>query len=601
MRARTLLPAATLIVIVSAGGLLRLVDLSRAGLGNLFYASAVRSMGLSVHNFVYAAYDPAGTLTVDKPPLALWLQVISTKFLGIDGTALILPMALAGTVAIPLTFGAGRRSHGVAVGLLGAALLAVFPESVATARDSTMDALMMAMLAGAAWILVIAVEERRGGMLLLWAAVMGLVFNVKFFEGFVVLPAASLYIALRWRAELRARARTIALSAAVLLAVSLSWVTAVELTPSSERPIVLNDPSNSAFGLVLRYNGIERVLPGEVTIFQPVEGAAASEALEAAALSFGVGDAGPLRLFRGSNGPLFGVTVLLALGGVAMILWRRRDWLDGPGALWSAWFLTGIVLFSLSNRAAAHYAESYAPALAVMGAVGLVEGWRLRSGLARAALPLAVLGVAAFGWWAVRGYPALQDATYAAALFAAAGALVALFALSPRVPAGPQRMFRIVPAVAVLALPLAVSVWIATEAPGGGQITRPNPVIYAVDDPPGIGERSVPAELIAARPGAAGARYAFAIDGVNSAGEAIAYSGASVLPLWNEYQRRDVLEPSDLEARLAGGQVAYVLLSRTRIAAGLTSTIHAVVQEQCQPERGRGVGRRWLLWRCPAP
>ncbi len=601
MRARPPWPLAALIVIASAGGALRLIDLSRAGLGNLFYASAVRSMGLSVHNFLYAAYDPAGTLIVDKPPLALWLQVASTKLLGLDGTALILPMAIAGTVAIVLTFGAARRSHGLAVALLGAAILAVFPESVATARDSTMDALMMAMLAGAAWLLIVAVEERRGGMLLLWAVVMGLMFNVKFFEGFVVLPAASLYIALRWRSELRVRAKTIALSAAVLAAVSLSWVTMVELTPASERPIVLNDPSNSAYGLVLRYNGIERVLPGAVTIFQPLDGAVPSEALAAVAHSFGVGDAGPLRLFRGSNGPLFGVTTLLALGGVAMVLWRRRDWLDGPGAFWLAWLLTGVVLFSFSNRAAAHYAESYAPALAVMGAVGLVEGWRLRAGPARAVLPLAVLAIAAFGWWAVRDHLALQGATHAAAGLAAGGALLSLIALTSKAPAGLQRVLRVAPAVSVLALPLAVSVWIAAEAPGGGQITRPNPVIYAVDDPPGIGGRSVPAELIAALPGAAEARYAFAIDGVNSAGEAIAYTGASVLPLWNEYQRRDILERSDLLARLESGQVAYVLLSRSRIATGLTSEIHSAVQEQCAPEPSRGIGRRWLLWRCPAP
>jgi 4-amino-4-deoxy-L-arabinose transferase-like glycosyltransferase len=429
VRARRVAVPLAAVAVLALAGALRLVDVDRAGMGNLFYASAARSSGESLRNFLFVAYDPAGTISVDKPPLGIWAQVLATKVLDFDGLALILPMALAGAVAVALVFAAARRSHGVPVALAAAAVLAVFPESVATARDSTMDALMMAMLAGAAWLLVVAVENRRGGLLLAWAALMGLVFNVKFFEGFVVLPAAALYLAVRWRGEWRARVRLLATTGAMLAAVSLSWVTFVELTPEDARPRILNDPSNSAYGLVLRYNGIERVLPGEVTIFAPVPGSPGSTAsLEAAARRFGVGDAGPLRLFRGANGPLLGVTTLLALFGVAMAAWRRRDWLRGPGAFWAAWALTGLLLFSLSNRAAAHYTESYAPALAVMAAVGLVEGWRAREGWRGGILAVALAVVAGYGWWAVRDYAPLEPGTRAAALLTLAAAAIALAA-----------------------------------------------------------------------------------------------------------------------------------------------------------------------------
>ncbi len=164
---------AALAVVTAGGALLRLYDLGRAGVGSTFYASAIYSMGQSLHNFLYAAYDPAGTILTDKPPLALWLQVASTKVFGFEGWAMILPIALAGTVAIPLVFLGARRTHSVAAGLLAALALAVFPESVATARDSTMDALMMAMLAGAAVLLIAAVEGRRPRLLIAWAVVMG--------------------------------------------------------------------------------------------------------------------------------------------------------------------------------------------------------------------------------------------------------------------------------------------------------------------------------------------------------------------------------------------------------------------------------------------
>ena len=44
-----------------------------------FYDAAVRSMPLSLHNFLLGAYEPGGSLAVDKPPLDLWLQVLSTQ------------------------------------------------------------------------------------------------------------------------------------------------------------------------------------------------------------------------------------------------------------------------------------------------------------------------------------------------------------------------------------------------------------------------------------------------------------------------------------------------------------------------------------------
>ena len=49
---------------------------------NQFYDAAVRSMSLSWHNFFFGAFDPGGILAVDKPPLDLWLQVLSVKLLG---------------------------------------------------------------------------------------------------------------------------------------------------------------------------------------------------------------------------------------------------------------------------------------------------------------------------------------------------------------------------------------------------------------------------------------------------------------------------------------------------------------------------------------
>jgi 4-amino-4-deoxy-L-arabinose transferase-like glycosyltransferase len=600
-RSRATIAVAVLVIAVTAaGGALRLLDLNRVGLGNLFYASTVRSMGLSWHNFWYAAFDPAGTLTVDKPPVALWLQVLSTKIGIFDGVALVMPMAIAGTLAIPLTFAAGRASYGVAAGICAAAVLAVFPESVATARDTTMDALMMAILVAAAWVLITSVERRRPPLLLFWAVLMGLAFNVKFFEGFVVLPSAALYAAVRLRGEWRRWLPWAVGASALFAAVSLVWVLALQFTPASDRPLVLNDSNNSEVGLVVRYNGIDRILPGDVAIFEPLTEAAAA-ATEATARSFGVGDAGPFRLVTGANGPLLGGTVLLALAGIVVIVRWRRDWLAGPGLFWVAWAVTGMVLLSVSNRGAAQYMESYAPALAVVAGAGMVEFARQREGLARLLLPLLLIGAAVFAWWSARDYPLLETGIRIAIAVAIVAALIALAGLGVRKRILASQPVRLGLLCAALGPMFAVSLWITRDAPSGGQITRPNPVVYAANDGTVPGGRTVPAETLLRYPSRGDTRYSFAIDGVNNAGEAIAFTGASVLPIWNEYQRQDVLASGQLDSLLHNGDVPYVLLSVARIRAGVLDDVEVVVARDCSiVQRAPGIPAAiWALYRCP--
>ena len=74
-----------------------------------FYDAAVRSMTLSWHNFFFGAFEPGGSVSIDKPPVDLWLQVASVKLLGFTSTTLKLPEALAGIAAVPLLFAAVRR------------------------------------------------------------------------------------------------------------------------------------------------------------------------------------------------------------------------------------------------------------------------------------------------------------------------------------------------------------------------------------------------------------------------------------------------------------------------------------------------------------
>src|SRR5256885_14475231 len=104
-------------VALVAGGL-RLASLAGTRT-NPYYDAAVRTMGLSLHDFLYGVFTPGGQLAVDKPPVDLWFQVASVKLLGFTPRALIIPQALGATVACVLLYDLLRRVFGLAAGVSG--------------------------------------------------------------------------------------------------------------------------------------------------------------------------------------------------------------------------------------------------------------------------------------------------------------------------------------------------------------------------------------------------------------------------------------------------------------------------------------------------
>ena len=177
-----------LAVVLAAAAVLRVWALARAPV-NPFYDAAVRSMGLSWHNFFFGALDPGGRISVDKPPIDLWLQVASTKLFGFNTTALLLPEALGGIVAAGLLYATIRPVFGLGAAMLAGLALAVLPISVVTSRSDTMDSVMRPCSS--------ARSGRRSGRCApatsagssSAAAIVGLAFNVKLSEALVPLPA----------------------------------------------------------------------------------------------------------------------------------------------------------------------------------------------------------------------------------------------------------------------------------------------------------------------------------------------------------------------------------------------------------------------------
>ena len=74
-----------------------------------FYGAAARSMSESWHDFIFGAFDPAGTVTIDKLPGALWVQALSLRIFGFHIWALVLPQVVEGVLTVLVLYRAVRR------------------------------------------------------------------------------------------------------------------------------------------------------------------------------------------------------------------------------------------------------------------------------------------------------------------------------------------------------------------------------------------------------------------------------------------------------------------------------------------------------------
>src|SRR5438552_1759800 len=99
--ARDIVPILAILIVAAS---IRTYLLEQNGFGREYYAASVRSMLGSWHNVFYNSFDPGGFVSIDKPPLAIWLQAIGAKLLGFSGTSVLLPQVAAGLVSIFLLY-----------------------------------------------------------------------------------------------------------------------------------------------------------------------------------------------------------------------------------------------------------------------------------------------------------------------------------------------------------------------------------------------------------------------------------------------------------------------------------------------------------------
>src|ERR1019366_1128143 len=121
---------------------LNLWALGRNGWANDYYSAAVRSMSSSWHNFLFASLDRSGVMSVDKPPLALWVESLSVRVFGYHPLSVLVPQALMGVASVALVYDLVRRRFGRVGGFVAALAMATTPITVGISRHNNPDALL---------------------------------------------------------------------------------------------------------------------------------------------------------------------------------------------------------------------------------------------------------------------------------------------------------------------------------------------------------------------------------------------------------------------------------------------------------------------------
>ncbi len=601
------------ILVLSA--FLNLYNLTGEGYGNPYYAAGVKNMLTSWSNFFFVSFD-AGFMAIDKPPLGLWIQAASAWLFGFHGWALLLPQAIAGVLSVALIYHLVRRPFGAVAGLIAALALTLTPIIVSTSRSNTIDMLVVLTVLAAAWAVVRATETGSLRWLLLCAIIVGLGFNIKMMQAFLVLPAFYLLYLVAAPMPWLRRFVHLGLATVVLVIVSLSWAVAVDLTPEDQRPYVGSSEHNSALELASGYNGLSRLVGRGNDLINPqgrFNTASASDSQSEQGPGpggpggggpGGVGENGEKGPFRLLNQQLAGqIGWLLPLAVVGLLAagsqWRPRLPLDrkqGALVLWGTWLLTMYGFFSVAGMFHRYYLVMLAPAVAALVGIGVTALWKdyWSLGWRGWLLPLALIGMVAVQDYIIlssyEGWPLWLTPGISGLCLVATGVLVISRMRKGQEARTSSKLLVGAATVAILALLMAPSAWASYgvfggEVGGGPIAAGPRPVESGGGPgggPPRGGPRGEadPALLEYLQANKGDAEYLVAASNAMSASPFILSTDEKVINL-NGFEGHDPAFTADELAGLVDeGAVRFFLTGGGPGSSGMEST--GWIEDNCE-------------------
>ncbi|MFD2705775.1 glycosyltransferase family 39 protein [Salibacterium lacus] len=421
---------------------------------NTYYTTAVGSMMESFYNFFFASLDSAGSVTLDKPPVTFWIQTISAKIFGLEGWSVILPQALSAIGSVLLIYFLIKPSFGTLAARLAALAMAITPIAVAVSRTNNIDSMLVFTLLLATSLLFRGVKKENMWLVMGAFALVGVAFNMKMLQAYMVLPAFYLFYWLAVKVNWKKKLGIVTGATAVLIVISLSWAVIVDSIPEDERPYVGSSEINSVLELAFGYNGIsrltgnqggnptgggspgnqsgtnDRALPeGMPSQDQGDQGQQLPDGTNERGPGaggpnmqngprgggpggmFGTGEEGPLRLFKQSlSGQASWLLPFVLLASISLMSRdpiRQMRQRTKEVVFWLAWLVPVAGFFSIAGFFHHYYLIMLAPPIAALfgsGAVQIFQDYCSRNGWRGWIFPFAILVTAIFHWYTMKPY-----------------------------------------------------------------------------------------------------------------------------------------------------------------------------------------------------
>jgi 4-amino-4-deoxy-L-arabinose transferase-like glycosyltransferase len=409
----------SVLALLIAVGCLYIVGLSASGYANSFYSAAAQAGSENWTAWFFGSLDGGNSITVDKPPAAIWLMALSVRLFGLSSWSILVPEALLGVASVGVLYVTVRRSllnwrgqgtnpltarnaHWAAIA--GAVVFALTPVATLMFRFNNPDALLVFTMVLASYFTVRATEHAGRGWLALAGVALGFGFLAKMMQAFLVLPA---FVVAYWFAAPAAWKKKVIdlLVALATMIASFGWyVAVVELTPASMRPYIGGSQNNSLLELIISYNGLGRITGDET-------GSVGGNG------SGSWGTTGILRMFEGTSGGmvawLIPAAVILSVGAIVVAIrtWKRHpdtppreqtpsQALLGGAVIWLGWLTVTALVFSfMAGIYHDYYTVALAPGIGGAVAIGGAALWAYRGrAVARIVLGITSLGS---GIWAL--------------------------------------------------------------------------------------------------------------------------------------------------------------------------------------------------------